>query len=120
MSKKIEALIQRGYQLKDQIKDLTTELKDIEGKLMEAGGGELEDGRKVIVIESAPSITAPEDISEAQAIAGDAFGKLFEVVKTHKPVKSFREVAAAVLTKAKAAKLIKLCEKPKAPWLKWA
>jgi hypothetical protein len=123
MSKKIQDAIQdavkRGSAIKAQIKDLSAELKEIETFLIEAGGGEDADGHTAKVIESTPVIAAPEDIEDAKALAGEHFGKLFEVVKTHKPVKSFREVAAALLGK-KAGKLIALCEKPKAAWLKWS
>jgi hypothetical protein len=119
MSKKIQTLVSRGHIIKSQIKDLSVELKEIEAELIEVGGGEDAEGRKAVVIESTPTIAAPEDIEDAKAIAGEHFGKLFEVVKTHKPVKSFREVAAALLGK-KAGKLIALCEKPKAAWLKWS
>lgn len=120
MSKKIEALVSRGHHIKSQIKDLSAELKDIEAALLEAGGGEDADGRKAVVIESAPAIVVPDSIEDAQGIAGEHFGKLFEKVVTYKPVKSFREVAAALLTKAKSARLISLCEKSKAPWIKWS
>lgn len=120
MSNKIQALVTRGHQVKAQIKDLSAELKEIEEKVIEAGGGEDADGRKAQVVESAPTISTPDDIEGAQAIAGESFSKLFDVVKTHKPVKGFREVAKALLTKAKCAKLIALCEKQKAPWVKWS
>lgn len=120
MSKKIQSLVSRGHIIKSQIKDLSAELKEIEAALIEVGGGEDETGNKAAVIESKPTIATPEDISEAQTLAGEAFGKLFEVVKTHKPVDAFREVARALLPKKAAEKLIALCEKPKKPWLKWS
>lgn len=121
MSKKIEAQVTRGHQIKAQIKDLTAELKGIEAELLEAGGGEDADGRKATVIEATTTLAEPEDIEAAKALAGDeAFKKLFEKSTSHKPVKSFREIAQALLTPAKARKLIELCEKPKAAWLKWA
>lgn len=119
MSKKIQTLVTRGHIIKSQIKDLNGELKEIEEALIEVGGGEDDDGRKAVVIEASSTLSAPEDIEDAKAIAGEHFGKLFELVKTHKPVKSFREVAAALLGR-KAGKLIALCEKPKAAWLKWS
>ena len=120
MSKKIEALVTRGHHIRAQMKDLKDELAGIEHSLIDAGGGEDADGRKATVIESAPSIAVPENIDDAQGIAGEHFGKLFEKVVTYKPVKSFREVAGALLTKAKAGRIISLCEKPKAPWIKWS
>lgn len=119
MSKKIQTLVTRGHIIKSQIKDLSAELKEIEAELIEVGGGEDADGRKATVIEASSTLSAPEDIEDAKTIAGEHFGKLFELVKTHKPVKSFREVAAALLGR-KAGKLIALCEKPKAAWLKWS
>lgn len=119
MSKKIQSLVTRGHIIKSQIKDLNGELKEIEAALIEAGGGEDADGRKATVIEATTTLSSPEDIEEAKAIAGEHFSKLFEVVKTHSPVKSFREVAAALLGR-KAGKLIALCEKPKKAWLKWS
>lgn len=120
MSKKIAAQVARGHQIRAQMKDLKEELASIEADLIEAGGGEDAEGRKAIVVESAPAIAAPEKIEDAQGIAGDHFGKLFEKVVTYKPVKSFREVAGALLTKAKAGRLISLCEKAKAPYIKWS
>lgn len=120
MSKKIESLVTNGHALKAQIKDLTAELKEIEAQLLEAGGGEDPEGRKALVIESKPTVGTPEDITQAQAIAGDCFGKLFEKTIVYKPVKSFADVAKALLPKAKAAKLVALCEVIKKPYLKWA
>lgn len=119
MSKKIQDAVKRGTAIKAQIDDLKSELKEIEVVLIEAGGGEDADGHKAKLIEASSTLSAPEDIEDAKAIAGEHFGKLFELVKTHKPVKSFREVAVALLGK-KAGKLIALCEKPKAAWLKWS
>jgi hypothetical protein len=119
MSKKISALVTRGTALKAQIKDLGTELKEIEAALIEAGGGENDDGNKAIVIESAPTIAAPEDLDEVRELLGEHFGKCFDKVVSYKPVKSFREVVSA-LAGRKAGKIITACETPKKPWLKWS
>lgn len=111
MSKKIEALVTRGHHVRGQMNVLKDELTGIESSLIDA------DGRKTTVVESDPSIAVSENIEDAQGVACERFGKLFEKVVTYKPVKSFCEVTAALLTKA--ARIISLCEKPKAPWIKW-
>jgi|GEM_PF-4238153 hypothetical protein len=68
----------------------------------------------------APSIKVDASkIDQIRTVAGDAFAKLFTKVVRFDPVKSFRDVAAAVLTPAKAKKLVGMCEVAGAPRVKF-
>lgn len=121
MSKKIEALVLRGTEVRARIDELKAEMAEITENLIEAGGGlHPETGHKALLIEPKPMIVMPESLDDVQALAGEHFGKLFETVKSHKPVKSFEDVAKALLPKGKASKLIALCQKAKTPFLKWS
>ncbi len=75
------------------------------------------EGCKVKVAFPSPSLEkVPEGSLEEQArtASGEHFKTLFEKVTLYKPVKGFRELAAALLKK-KAWQLLGLVEKPKGP-----
>lgn len=119
----IAAAVAQGARLKDEIRVRTDELKDLEKQLIACGAGKYEGlhGEECNVIAPGPGIKpGDEDIAACKEIAGEHFGKLFEKVTSFKPVKSFREVAAALLTKAKCAKVIAAVEKASSPFVKWA
>jgi len=118
----IPALVSEGTKLKETIKANQARVKEIEGLLIAEGAGDYQDkdGHVAKVIQPSSSVGMPDDLEGAREIAGDSFGKLFDRVITFKPVKSFKEVAAALLTKGKANKLIGLCESAKTAYVKWS
>jgi len=76
------------------------------------------DGEKhqVAVTFPDPSISLREDaVTAVKEIAGEDFPQLFDREVSFKPVKAFREILSALLTKAKAKKLLKLCEQTPSP-----
>jgi hypothetical protein len=112
----ISDLVEEGALLDAAIKDKALRLKTIKALLIPLGPGEYlssSSGRKAIVIqpERALKPTAAA-IASARPIAGTAFSKLFERVVAWKTqdAKTFRQVALALLTPAKAQRIIALCE----------
>lgn len=121
----IAKLVTRGHALKGEINERTTELKEIEAQLIEKhGAGSLQGAgaaQCTVIIPNAGIKPDAAAIEACQSVAGAAaFKKLFEKVVTFKPVASFGAVAAALLSPAKAAKVIGLCEKSSSPFVKWA
>lgn len=119
----LSKLVTRGHALKGEITTRTDELKKIEEQLIEHGAGTLlgAGAAQCTVIVPNPGIKPDAAAIEAcQGLAGASFKKLFEKVTTYKPVASFAAVASAVLTPAKAAKVIELCQKASSPFVKWA
>lgn len=117
-------LVAEGARLKDSIKAQSTRLKEIEAELISLGQGVTEDGHghKANVIQPSAGVSFPADEESAakvRELAGEFFGKLFERVITQKPVKAFREIAAAVLPKKAAEKIVTLCESEKSAYVKW-
>lgn len=119
-----EDLVTEGFLLKREIKAKQDRLKEIEAELITHHGAGTHTGREgaeCAVVVPNPGIKVVEgDIERCQDIAGEHFSKLFDKIVSHVPVKAFREVAAALLTKAKAAKLIAVLEKTSSPFVKWA
>jgi threonine aldolase len=116
-------LVEAGAKLKAEIRTKQDALKEIEAHLIERGAGTYEGaaGESCTVIVPNPVIKPTADeIEAAREAAGDAADKLFTKVVSYAPVKAFREVVAALLSKAKAKKLIALCEKTSSPFVKWA
>jgi hypothetical protein len=123
MPDEIITLVDRGSKLKSEIRLKQEELKEIDAKLIERGSGTYHgtNGTTCTVVVPNPGIKPSEDdVRLAMEVAGDHASKLFDKTVLYKPVKSFREVATALLTKAKAAKLINICLKASSPFVKWA
>lgn len=118
-----QQLVAEGAQLRDRMAADKKRLDEINSALIDLGGSHEHDGHKALVITPSDSVTFPkdaEDQEKARSLAGDAFAKLFEKTISFSPTKAFREVAAAVLTKSQAAKLIDLCSVAKSPYVKWS
>ncbi len=54
-------------------------------------------------------------IAKIKQVAGSVFSRLFVPTLSYKPVENFRAEAAALLPKAEANKLVKLCQSASAP-----
>jgi len=119
----VEPIVTEGAKLKARIKADSERLKEISERLVAEGAGEYHgaEGVKAIVVVPGPSLKpAAETIDALKTTLGDSFGKLFDRVVSYKPVKSFREVAGALMTKAKATRLIVQCEVAATPFVKWS
>jgi len=120
----IEALISEGVSIKARMKTDAGRLKEIEGEILPLGAGKYEgrDGTACTVIVGSPSIKPNEAAIEAvkNAVGEEHFKTLFDRVIGFKPVKGFRDVVNAILTPAKAKKVLGLCEAAAAPYIKWA
>lgn len=123
MATDITKLVTEGFALKREIETKQARLKEIADALVERGAGTYEDGKGAsctVVVPSAGIKPSEEDVEVCKDIAGEHFAKLFEKAVSFKPVKAFREVAAALLSKAKCAKLIAQVEKASSAFVKWA
>lgn len=81
------------------------------------------DGEKhrVTVTFPDPSISlGDEGVNAVKEVVGDDFPKLFERSTVFKPVKGFRELLGALLTKVKARKVLKICEVEASPRVAFA
>lgn len=119
-----EQLVTKGHALKQQIATLKSELEQLEAQLIERGPGvhAAEDAGVscTVVIPNAGIKPTKEDIEACRAIAGTHFGKLFASSTTYSPVKGFREVAGALLTKPKLTKLLAQVEKAAKAFVTWS
>lgn len=71
---------------------------------------------QIMVTFAGPSLApTAEALKQISKIAGTAFAKLFDKETVYSPVKGFRDIATAVLTPARARKVIALAEKANAP-----
>lgn len=113
-------LVTEGVALDERIKADSARLREIKAALVAAGPGDYQgaEGARAAVIDVGSSIKLV-DLDAARLLAGDAFGKLFDRITSHRPVKAFREVAAALLPKAKARRLIEACEVENAPQVRF-
>jgi hypothetical protein len=110
-------LVGEGAALDAEIKAKAKRLAEIKAALGLLAPGEYvgRNDTRAKVIAPAASLKVDDDqLDSIRAVAGETFGKLFERVTSFRPVKSFRDVAAALLPKPKAAKLVALCEVPAA------
>lgn len=119
-----EYCIHRGHALRTQIAALKEELAGLEKHLctLPPGSYRGEDSREKanVILPSSAIKPSPDAVAAVRKLVPAAlFGKMFERVVAHKPVKGLRDVAAAILTPAKAAKVIALCEVPGAPYVRW-
>ena len=119
-------LIDEGAEIKARIKADTERLKEIEATLMESlapGKHPGTDGVCCTIIAPESSLKLKsDDVDEVRATLGDdSFKKLFDRTVSFKPVKSFREVLAALADgKRVANKVLALMDTPSSPSVKWA
>lgn len=120
----VKALVSEGSLLKSEIKAKSERLKQITDQLVELEAGDYtgEHGEICKVIQPGPGIKPnAADCEAARELCGDeAFKKLFDREVSYSPKKAFRDLAAALLTPAKAAKVIALCEKVSTAFVKWS
>lgn len=95
------------------------ELKALAAKIIALGKGEHlgTNGEKVVVVGatagSPGKVTfelATDKVADAKKIAGEEFGKLFTRSEVFTPCASFSDVVPKVITPARSAKLIELCQ----------
>ena len=136
MTTKLQNLVTEAVSLDREISEQTERLKEIKAQLVEAarehedelvltdGGGlrwtaEGHDGCIARVNFPAPSLKSKIDegkpIEKIKQLAGAVFSRLFIPTISFRPVENFREEAKALLAKAEANKLIKLCQTESAP-----
>ena len=137
MSTKLQNLVTEAVSLDRKISEQTERLKELKADLVDAaheredehtptdGGGqrwtvEGTDGCIARVNFPAPTMKSKIEgegkaIEKIKQLAGSAFSKLFVPAITFKPIEDFREEARALLVKADANKLIKLCQTESAP-----
>lgn len=137
MTTKIQNLVTEAVSLDREISDQTERLKEIKAQLVEAareredelipteGGGlrwtaEGNDGCIARVNFPAPSLKSKieaegKPIEKIKQLAGALFSRLFIPTISFKPVENFRDEARALLAKAEATRLIKLCQSESAP-----
>jgi len=126
MSKnKTASIVTEGYTIRVRIKELQKELKDLETELMEYGVGEYEDsdGQRALVIQPKDSFGTPKEAQAFEAVKellGETFPKLFERTITYSPVKSFEDVAKALLPPKVFKKVLDLMRVGKAAYIKWS
>ncbi len=137
MTTKLQNLVTEAVSLDREIADQTERLKELKAKLVEAarehqdeltptdGGGlrwtaEGNDGCIARVNFPAPSLKSKIEgegkaIEKIKQLAGSVFNRLFVPTISFKPIENFRDEARALLAKADATKLIKLCQTESAP-----
>ena len=120
----IPATVSQAHAERATIEGARARLAELEKRLLALAPGKYQGtqpGEQVQVIQPAPSLKpSPEAIEFVRAqVEPDEAKRLFERVVSYKPVKSFRDIARAILTKAKAAKSIAACEVLSAPCLRW-
>jgi hypothetical protein len=117
---------EKSDRLKELKAELAAEARSRESELASTDGGgrrwtaEGSDGCVARVTFPAPTLKAKLDqegkvIEKIKTLAGAAFTSLFVPTTSYRPVERFREEAAALLPKADANKLIKLCQSASAP-----
>jgi hypothetical protein len=119
----IPVLVTEANEIKRRQKEDGDRLKEISAALVKAGAGEHtgSDGSTALVICPSPTVKYIEDNhAQLQKLAGDEFYSLFERKVTYAPVKAMRDVAKALLTPAKARKLIALSEVPSTAFVKFS
>ena len=117
----IKSTVTQGAKLKREIADRSDELKRITALLITLTPGDYqgEQGEVAKVVQSSAAIKPSSAvIGQVRAIVDpDIFTKLFDRIVSWKPVQNFRSVVAAVLTPAKAQKVVALCEVDCAPYV---
>jgi hypothetical protein len=133
----LRILVTEAVSLDREINEKTDRLKELKAALAaeaqtrkpemtptEGGGtrwaAEGSDGCIARVNFPAPTLKARIDgegkaVAKVKQLAKSAFSRLFVPTISYKPVEGFRTEAAALLPKAEANKLIKLCETASAP-----
>ena len=117
-AEEIAGLVAEGTAIKTHIKEKKVRLDEIEAQLIAAGAAK---HAGCIVIQPSPGIKpSQETIAEVKGLVKTFFSKLFVRTVTYAPVKNFRDVARALLTPAKAQRVIALCETSNSPFVKWS
>lgn len=120
----IAALVDEGVELDSAIKAKSKRLDEIKATLRARGVGEYKgtgsNVAKVLEVEASIKPVAEQKADAARKLAADHFPNLFARTVTFLPVKGFRAVCVALLTPAKAAKLIALCEKENTPQVRFS
>lgn len=118
-----QPLVTEAFKLRARIKADGEKLKEITERLIAEGPGDYLglNGEKASVIAPGPNLKPSAEVVESlRDSLGDAFGKLFDKVVSYKPAKAFREIAGAVLSPAKAKKVIAQCEQESNPYVKFS
>lgn len=123
----ISQLVAEGASLKASITSQSTRLKEIERTLITYGSGTHTDGSdggaKAQVIPATVSMTLPDnaaDVDQLKELLGEHSAKVLESSKTYKLVKGFKDKVAVLFKKREVNKILKLCTKPKAAYVKWS
>ena len=117
---------EKAERLKELKAALALEAQTRKTELVRTDGGgarwtaEGSDGCIARVTFPAPSLKGKIDpegktIATIKQLTGGVFSRLFTPIHSYKPVEGFRTEAAAILPKADAKKLIKLCQSASAP-----
>ena len=123
----ISQLVAEGASLKASITSQSTRLKEIERTLITYGSGTHTDGSdggaKAQVIPATVSMTLPDnaaDVDQLKELLGEHSAKVLESSKTYKLVKGFKDKITVLFKKREVNKILKLCTKPKAAYVKWS
>lgn len=116
----LRAKVTEACQLKAKIDADQARLDELKKEFIKAGQGTYtgeSPGESVQVIFPAPSIRPDGVAIEAvkKAVGAEIFGKLFTRIVKFSPDKGFRSLVGALLTPAKSAKVLALCEVPTSP-----
>jgi hypothetical protein len=116
---------EKSDRLKELKAELAAEARSRENELASTDGGgrrwtaEVDDGCIARVTFPAPTLRARIDegnaIEKIKNLAGEVFTRLFVQTIGYKPIERFREEAVALLPKADANRLIKLCQSASPP-----
>lgn len=125
MKSEVSDLVDEGVRVQASMKENKKRLEEISAELIARGAGEHTgtDGRKANVIFPSAAVKTPKDeesLARVKKLTGTLFAKLFDKKTTFSPVKSFRDVAAALLTPAKASKVIAECEEEPKAYVKFS
>ncbi len=114
---RIERLVAESVLLKVCIDRDSARLDDLKAELGELPPGKYvsDAGARATVVAAGTAIKPDQaQVAAARQLAGIHARLLFEREVVYKPKPSFRDIVRALLTPAKADKIIALCEKPTA------
>lgn len=123
----ISQLVAEGASLKASLTAQAARLKEIERSLITYGSGTHTDGSdggaKAQVIPATVAISLPDNASEVdqlKELLGEHSGKVLESLRAYKLVKGFKDKITVLFKKREVNKILKLCTKPKAAYVKWS
>ena len=120
---RIRSLVDESVRLNDSIEADVARLGELKELLLELPPGRYCGSNltgRVLVVPSSTAIKPGEaQVAAARALAGKHAAKLFTREVSYKAVKGLRDIATALLTPAKARKLIALCEVPTAAQIRF-